>query len=55
MIEMVTEKQNKLYLHVNIHNERAVKFYKKVGFQVKSKGTMMLKGRQIGTYLMEKE
>ena len=55
MIEMVAEKQNKLYLHVNVLNQRAQKFYKKVGFQSRSKDMMIYKRKEIGTYLMEKE
>jgi ribosomal protein S18 acetylase RimI-like enzyme len=55
MIEMLAEKQNKLYLHVNVLNQRAHKFYKKVGFQPRSEDMIMCKGKEIGTYLMEKE
>ncbi|MCL0065303.1 GNAT family N-acetyltransferase [Dehalococcoidia bacterium] len=55
MIEMLAEQQNKLYLHVNINKQRAQNFYKKVGFRPRSKDTIILKGKEIGTYLMEKE
>lgn len=54
MIEFLAEKHHKLYLHVNINKPRAQKFYKKVGFYPRVKGTMAYKGREIGTYLMEK-
>ncbi|MFO8108918.1 MAG: hypothetical protein R6U17_00105 [Thermoplasmata archaeon] len=43
---------NKLYLHVNVNNKDAQKFYDKVGFRRHSKAAIKYKGKETGTYLM---
>ncbi|MGF7185871.1 ribosomal protein S18 acetylase RimI-like enzyme [Desulfitispora alkaliphila] len=55
IIEILAIDHEKLYLHVNIKKQGAQKFYKRVGFQPQSKGTINHKGKEIGTYLMEKK
>lgn len=52
MIEKLKETEKKVYLHVNINNERGQNFYKKVGFQSQSRDTIILKGKEVGTHLM---
>ena len=48
------EGHSALYLHVNMENQQAIRFYEKVGFQRKSQAQVVLRGRQVGEYLMEK-
>ena len=48
------EGHSALYLHVNMENQQAISFYEKVGFQRKSQTQIVLRGRQVGEYLMEK-
>jgi len=54
IMETVFEKYNKAYLEVNIKNNRARKFYERLGFQVQSKNTINYKGKQVGTYSLKK-
>ncbi len=52
-VELLSEKHDRLYVHVNIDKKRAHDFYKKAGFQTVSKETVDMKGERIGLYLME--
>ena len=54
MLEKVFETYDKVYLDVNINNDRALKFYEELGFQVKSKNTTKYKGKTIGLYSVMK-
>lgn len=55
MMETVFAKYNKVYLEVNIKNDRAQKFYERLGFQVQSKNTIIYQGKEVGTYALMKE
>ncbi len=54
IINTTAHEHKKLYLHVNCENERAVSFYKNVGFREKSRGSTSYKGKCICECLMEK-
>lgn len=55
VIKKLCEKHKKIYLHVNTNKFDAQAFYRKVGFIQKHKGTTVIKGKEIGTFLMEKK
>lgn len=54
IIETLAKKYGKLYAHVNSNRKRAVKFYKRMGFIEKSKGTLEYKGNELSESLMER-
>ena len=54
IINTKAHEHKKLYLHVNYENERAVSFYKKVGFRERSRGSTSYKGKCICECLMVK-
>jgi len=54
LIDAAAEGHSALYLHANMENQQAISFYEKVGFQRKSQAQVVLHGRQVGEYLMEK-
>ncbi|MCD5415180.1 MAG: GNAT family N-acetyltransferase [Clostridiales bacterium] len=55
LIKMMAKRHSKLYLHVNINNNRGQKFYEKMGFEQKERNVILHKGKEIGTYLMLKK
>ena len=55
LMNRLSEKYHKLYLHVNINNHRGQKFYKRMGFVQKSKRVISYQGKLFGEFLMEKK
>ncbi|QGU00296.1 hypothetical protein SYNTR_1702 [Candidatus Syntrophocurvum alkaliphilum] len=47
--------ENIIYLHININNQKAYDFYKRLGFNSKNKQFITHKGKKYGTFLMERK
>ncbi len=54
MLESVFEKYDKVYLDVNMHNEKALRFYQGLGFEIKSHNSMIYKGKRVGAYSIKR-
>ena len=54
MLESVYEKYDKVYLDVNMHNEKALKFYQRNGFEIKSYNSIIYKGKKVGAYSIKR-
>ena len=54
MLERRAQECPRLYVHVNIENPRALKFYEKNGFRVQSEQRAILRGKEMGTVLMRR-
>ena len=54
MIAYAAERYPRVCLDVNIHNSRAQKFYKRVGFKIQAENTIWYKKEKIGTFSMVK-
>ncbi len=52
MMEHILERHDKVCLDVNIHNERAMRFYQRHGFEMKGRNTIRHKGRELGNLCM---
>jgi GNAT superfamily N-acetyltransferase len=50
IVEALAEQHGKLYLDVNATNDRALAFYRSMGFEVQSENRATIKGREYGTY-----
>lgn len=48
ILETVFENYDKVYLDVNMNNKKALRFYRKLGFEIQSQGTMKYKGKTVG-------
>ncbi|MDW7739024.1 MAG: GNAT family N-acetyltransferase [Bacillota bacterium] len=55
MMEWVFSKHKKVYLDVNIYNEKAQSFYERLGFEPESRNTMNYKGKTVGLISLKKE
>lgn len=54
MLGQRAEEHPKMYVHVNIENPRARRFYEKNGFRVQSEHRTVLRGEEMGTALMRR-
>ncbi len=52
MLEKIAEEYPKIYLEVNIHNERGQKFYQRLGFHAQAENSINYKNKKIGAYSM---